>query len=65
MCGVFSALRERIQGLIEKEKASGNVPRDVGAKINQLLTSDFLRASRRATQKKRASRKAKQSEGLG
>jgi hypothetical protein len=61
----FSALRERLQGLIENEKASGKAPRDIGAKINQLLTSDLHRASRKATQKRRASRKVKQTEGAG
>lgn len=61
----FHALRERIQGLIDKEKANGEEARDVGGEINQLLTSDFQRASRRATQKRRASKKVKKSEGAG
>ena len=64
----FRALRERLQGLIDREKETGAAPRDIGAKINQLLTSDFQRASRRATQKRRASRKVKSpdtSQGTG
>ena len=38
---------------------------DFGAKINQLLTSDLHRASRRATQKRRASRKVRKPGGEG
>eukprot|EP00039_Didymoeca_costata_P023759 m.8143 g.8143 ORF g.8143 m.8143 type:complete len:664 (+) comp3845_c0_seq1:158-2149(+) len=53
----FKAVRERLQGLIDREVANGAEPRDVGASVNKLLTSDFQRASMRATQKKRASRK--------
>eukprot|EP00041_Stephanoeca_diplocostata_P030812 m.941208 g.941208 ORF g.941208 m.941208 type:complete len:683 (+) comp23832_c0_seq7:176-2224(+) len=55
----FHALRQRLQGLIERERPTADKPRDIGAEINQLLTSDFQRASRRATQKRRASRKGK------
>eukprot|EP00040_Diaphanoeca_grandis_P016113 m.83014 g.83014 ORF g.83014 m.83014 type:complete len:662 (+) comp25583_c2_seq1:157-2142(+) len=54
----FVALRERLQGLIEREKSNGETPRDIGACINDLLTENFQRASRRATQKRQASRKS-------
>jgi len=54
----FVALRERLQGLIDREKTNGETPRDIGASINDLLTSDFQRASRRATQKRQASRRS-------
>jgi hypothetical protein len=50
-------VRERIQGLIERESSTGQKPRDVGACVNDQLTSNFQRASTRATQKRRASRK--------
>ena len=60
-----AALRERLQGLIDKEKANGETARDVGNEINQLLTENFQRASRRATQKRRASKKIRKSGGAG
>ena len=53
----FAGIRERIQGLIDREKSNGQAPRDVGACVNKLLTSDYQRASMRATSKRRASRK--------
>ena len=58
----FSQLRERIQGLIGREKATAPPPRDVGAAVNQQLTKDLVRASMRATVKRR-SRQVAQSSG--
>jgi hypothetical protein len=54
----FTGVRERLQGLIDREKAAGHAPRDIGAEINKDLTANFQRSSMRATAKRRASRKA-------
>ena len=53
----FSQLRERLQGLIEREKATAPAPRDVGAAVNQQLTKDLVRASMRAAHQRRSCRK--------
>ena len=55
----FNGIRERLQGLIDREKASGEVPRDIGHTVNKLLTADFQRASMQASRKRRASRKVR------
>jgi len=55
----FAGVRERLQGLIDREKAAGFTPRDVGECINRDLTKNFQRASMRATSKRRESRKVK------